>query len=185
MKHTTEWATIGKIVAPFGIRGELKVYSLTDIPDRFVMLKEIYLGPDHTPRQVVGVRPHKGDVVLLKLKGVNDINMAETLRNQELCIPLEDLATLPPDAYYQHDIVGLQVRTLQDQPVGTIAEIMPTGANDVYVVQSPSGKQILLPAIKEVIKQIDLMRQVMYIHPMEGLLDDDTLVIDPTEKEEE
>jgi 16S rRNA processing protein RimM len=166
----TEWATIGNIVAPFGVRGELKVRPLTDIPNRFAEMKMVYLGAEHNQYRIVSVRPYKGEMFVLKLAGINDANTAETLRNAALMIPLSQLAELPPDSYYQHDILGLQV-------------IIVTGSNDVYVIKTPGGKQILIPAIKDVVKQVDLNRKMMYIDPIEGLLDNDETPED--EKEDE
>jgi 16S rRNA processing protein RimM len=172
----TEWATIGKVVAPLGIRGELKVLSLTDIPNRFSELEAVYLGPRHTRHLIKGFRPYKGEMVVLKLAGIEDANTAETLRNFDLTIPLDQLAKLPPDSYYQHDILGLHVRTIGGRELGTIVEIMVTGSNDVYIIQAPDGKQMLVPAIKDVIQQVDLIRQIMYIDPIAGLLDSDEAV---------
>ncbi len=119
MQHKTEWATIGKIVAPFGIHGELKVFSLSDVPDRFASLKAVYvLRPEPVRYVIKNVRPFKGDFVLLKFAGINDANTADTLRNTEVVIPVDQLATLPPDSYYQHDILGLQVYTLENRLIG-------------------------------------------------------------------
>jgi 16S rRNA processing protein RimM len=176
MQNKTEWATIGKIVALFGLRGELKVASFSDIPDRFVHLDSVHLGPDHTRYVIEGVRPYKGDMVLLKLSGIDDANAAEPLRNLALCIPLDQLAELPPDSYYQHDILGLQVYTLENRSVGVIVDIIITGSNDVYVVKGQDRQQILIPAIKAVIKQVDLIRRKMYIDPIKGMIDDDAEV---------
>jgi 16S rRNA processing protein RimM len=167
----TEWATIGQVVALFGVRGELKVRSLTDIPDRFQQLEAVYLGPDSRPYRIEHVRPHKGEMVILKLAGIDDANAAEALRNQSLLIPLSQLARLPPDSYYQHDILGLTVLLLDGRELGPIADILVTGSNDVYVIQGADGKQILIPAIKAVVKQIDLIRHTMYIDPLPGLLE--------------
>jgi 16S rRNA processing protein RimM len=167
MEDTREWVTIGKIVAPFGIRGELKVRSLTDIPDRFVTLDAVYLSPNYIAYTIEGVRPYKGeDMHLLKLRGVDDATAAETLRNSDICVPLSALPQLPPNSYYQHDIVGLQVFRLDGTLMGVIDDIMPTGGNDVYVIKAPNSEQILIPAIKDVVKQIDLIRRVMYIDPI-------------------
>ena len=182
---TTEWATIGKIVAPFGIKGELKVFSLTDIPNRFAQLETIFLGDDHMPHKIAAVRPYKGDMVVIKFVGLDDATTADTLRGRDLSIPLEKLAQLPPDSYYQHDILGLHVATLNGRELGTIIEIMETGSNDVYVVKGDDGKQVLLPAIKDVVKQVDLIRQMMYIEPMAGLLDDDAVLDDTNDVAEE
>lgn len=181
-KTETEWATIGKVVAPFGVHGELKVVSFTDIPNRFAELETIYLGPECTPYHITSVRPYKGEMVVLRLDGIVDANIAETLRNFELTIPVSQLAKLPPDSYYQHDILGLQVSTLSGRSIGPIVDIIPTGSNDVYVIKAADGRQILIPAIKDVIKQVDLIRRMMYIEPIAGLLDnDDTALADEEE----
>jgi len=173
----TEWATIGKIVAPFGLRGQLKVNSLTDIPDRFAQLEAVYLSPDYERYTIKEVRPYKGDMVLLKIDGITNATAAETLRDRDLCIPEDQLAQLPPDLYYQHDILGLAVARLDvERTVGTIVDIIVTGGNDVYVIKAPDGKQFLIPAVKAIIKQVDLLRRVMYIDPIGGLLDDDAIV---------
>ena len=172
--RTTEWATIGQVVALFGVRGELKVRLLTDIPNRFQQLEAINVGPDHRRYIIEHVRPHKGEIVVLKLAGIDDANTAEALRRLELCIPLSHLAKLPPDIYYQHDIIGLRVITLDNRELGPIVEIIETGSNDVYVIKGQDGKQLLIPAIKAVVKQIDLIRGTMYIDPLPGLLEPPT-----------
>ena len=167
----TEWATIGKVVALFGIHGELKVHLLTDVPNRFAELGAVYVGPDHIRRLIQSVRPYKGEMIVLKLEGIDDANTAESLRDQNLAIPASELAQLPPDSYYQHDILGLSVITLAGQKLGSIVDIIVTGSNDVYVIKALNGSQILIPAIKDVIKQVDLIRRTMYIDPLPGLLD--------------
>lgn len=166
-----EWATIGQVVALFGVRGELKVRSLTDIPNRFTELDKVYLGEEHTPHSVEHVRPYKGGLVILKLAGLDDANAVESLRNAVVQIPLQALAKLPPDSYYQHDILGLQVYTLDNAPLGRIVDIIETGSNDVYVINTGGSKQAFIPAIKDVVKQIDLQRRTMHIDPIPGLLD--------------
>lgn len=167
----TDWATVGKVVALFGVRGELKVRLLTDIPNRFTELEAVHLGPNHTSYPIQTVRPYKGEMVVLKLEGINDANAAESLRGLDLQIPLSELAKLPPDSYYQHDILGLQVLTLAGRNLGHIVDIIVTGSNDVYVIKAPAGQQILIPAIKDVVKQIDLIHRTMHIDPLPGLLD--------------
>lgn len=182
-KETEEWATIGNVVAPFGVQGELKVRSLTDIPNRFAELDGVYLGPNHIRHLIKSTRPYKGEMVVLKLADIDDANAAEALRNVDLTIPVSQLTKLPPDSYYQHDIFGLEVYTLSGHDVGKIVDIIVTGSNDVYVIKAPDGQQILIPAIKDVIKQVDLKRQMMYIDPMSGLLNDQEAII--VEEEEE
>lgn len=178
----TEWATIGKVVALFGVHGELKVHLLTDIPNRFAELDAVYSGPDHIQRPIQRVRPYKGEMVVLKLEGIDDANTAEALRNQNLDIPLGQLTKLPPDSYYQHDILGLSVITLDGRELGNIVDIIVTGSNDVYTIKTPGGSQVLIPAIKDVIKQVDLIRRTMYIDPLPGLLDN---ISEETREEEE
>ncbi len=186
IQKTTEWATIGKIVAPFGLRGQMKVTSLTDIPDRFSHLEEVYLGSEYTSYTIKEVRPYKGNMVLLKVAGIANATAAEALRNQDVFIPAEQLAKLPPDFYYQHDILGLSVEKVNGgQVVGTIVDIMPTGGNDVYVIKASDGKQYLIPAVKSIIKQVDLIRRVMYIEPIGGMLDDDAVVDEQESPDEE
>jgi 16S rRNA processing protein RimM len=170
-QNETEWATIGKVVALFGVRGELKVRLLTDIPNRFAELDAVHVGPNHTRHLIQRVRPYKGEMIVLKLEGIDDANAAEPLRNQDLQIPLSELAKLPPDSYYQHDILGLRVFTLDRRDLGKIVDILITGSNDVYVVKTPGGSQVLIPAIRHVIKEVDLNRHAMYIDPLPGLLD--------------
>lgn len=169
---STEWATIGVVVALFGIRGELKVRLLTDIPDRFAELDAVYLGPADRRYAIARARPYKGEMVIVKLEGVDDTNAAEALRNAELRIPISELAKLPPDSYFQHDILGMTVYTLAGRALGPIIDIIETGSNDVYVIRGADGKQILIPAIKAVVKQVDLTRRVMSIDPLPGLLED-------------
>lgn len=170
----TEWATIGKVSTLFGVRGELKVRLLTDIPNRFAQLDAVYIGPEHVRFLIKSVRPYKGEMILLGLEGLNDANTAETVRNLNICIPLSQLAKLPLGSYYQHDIIGLGVYRLDGREVGRIINIITTGSNDVYVIKTTAGQEVLVPAIKDVIKQIDLVRRTMHIDPMPGLLDNDS-----------
>jgi len=180
MQSTTEWATIGRIVAPFGIHGEVKVLSLSDIPDRFSHLTVIYVRRDstHIAYKIRTVRSYKGDMVVLKLVGIDDVKTAEALRNLDIIIPVQALAELPPDSYYLHDIIGLQVVTLSGQAVGNVIDIISTGSNDVYVVKTQDEREVLIPAVKEIVKQVDLRHQMMYIDPIKGLLDDEEAIID-------
>lgn len=180
-QSNTEWVTVGQVVALFGVRGELKVRLLTDIPNRFSELDAVYVGQQHTRHVIESVRPYKGEMIILKLANFDDASAAEALRNAELQIPLSKVAKLPPDSYYQHDILGLQVLTLGGKAVGTIVDIIVTGSNDVYVVKTLAGTQQLIPAIKDVIKQIDLIRRTMHIDPIPGLLDNS----DTQDREEE
>lgn len=167
----TEWATIGQVVALFGVRGELKVCLFTDIPDRFAHLASVYLDPDYRRLEIERVRPYKGEMIVLKLCGIDDANAAEALCGQCLLIPADQLAQLPSGSYYQHDILGLAVFLPDGRELGQIVDILQTGSNDVYVVKEPAGKQVLIPAIREVVRQIDLIHRTMSIDPLPGLLE--------------
>src|SRR5437763_15019899 len=124
-------------------------------------------------------------MVLMKVAGIEDANTAESLRNFDITIPFSQLAKLPPDSYYQHDILGLHASTLDGRDVGKIVDIMITGSNDVYIIKAADGRQVLVPAIKEVVKQVDLIRKIMYIEPIRGLLDDTEVVSIEEEEESE
>lgn len=184
-QSTSEWVTIGQVVALFGLRGDLKVRLLTDIPDRFSAIQRVFVGPKHLPYQIQDVRPYKGEIILLKLAGCDDANTAEALRNAVLQLPPGELATLPPGSYYQHDILGLQVYAQDGAFVGRIVDIITTGSNDVYVIKTEDATQVLIPAIKDVITQIDLQKRTMHIDPMPGLLDNSDRQDREQEREEE
>ncbi|WP_052888355.1 ribosome maturation factor RimM [Thermogemmatispora carboxidivorans] len=183
MQRDMEWATVGRVIAPFGLRGEVKVLPMSDLPDRFAQLEAVYCGSPPRRHRIEHVRPYKSGLVLLKLQGFDSLTAAEALRNCELQIPLAELPPLPPDSYYQHDILNLRVLTLDGQEVGSITEIWLTGSNDVYAIRMRDGRQALIPAVKEVVKQIDLVRRTMYIDPLPGMLDDREAIIDRGESE--
>ncbi len=168
-----EWVTLGRVVAPFGVRGDLKVFPLTDIPNRFTQVEEVYLGPQHLPYRIASARPYKGTLLLLHLAGIESANQAEELSGQTMEIPLSHIAPLPPDQYYVHDLLGLRVETSAGQVLGIIKDILPTGGNDVYVVEEQSSKrEVLVPAVKEMVKRIDIAAGVLILDPIPGLFDE-------------
>jgi 16S rRNA processing protein RimM len=158
---------VGRVVRPFGLRGELKVELLTDYPEQLGRLRTVYLGPQEEPRTVEGLRLHKG-AALFKLAGCDDRTTAEALRGALVQITLEDAVPLEEDEYYEHQIVGMAVVEQDGTPLGKIREIISTGANDVYLVVGPEG-QVLLPAIESVILEIDLDADRMVVNVLEGL----------------
>ncbi len=168
-----EWVTIGQIVALFGIRGEVKVLPQTDIPDRFSQLREVYLGPDHQRFRITKASVYKANMVLLGLAGIESANAAEPLIGQAITIPLAQIPALPSDQYYIHDLIGLRVESLTGQHLGVIADILATGANDVYLVrEAGSGRDVMVPAVKEMVKHVDIPAGVIIIDPIPGLFDD-------------
>jgi 16S rRNA processing protein RimM len=172
--HVPEgYMAIGMITGAHGLRGEVKVELHTDFPERFAPGLEVYLGEELDKTTVGTARPHQGQV-LLQFHGIDDRTQAEALRGLWLFIPEEEAVTLEEDTYFVHDIIGLSVHTSSGELLGTVEQVLFTGANDVYVVQSPGEKprEILLPAIDEVIKQVDLENGILTVELLPGLLDE-------------
>ena len=158
---------IGKIVAPRGIRGELKVNSETEEPARCYDLEEVYLGEEHVRFVVRRVRLHKNQA-LLQLEGIEDRDEAELWRDAYVYVHIKDALPLREGEYYYHQIEGLDVLSEEGVLLGKVTEIIATGANDVYVIEGAEG-ELLLPAIKDVILEVDLDRGVMIVRVPEGL----------------
>lgn len=162
------YLVVGRVTRPWGIQGEVKVEIITDFPDRFSLLQKVYLGPEAAPFTLEGFRLHKG-AALLKLEGCHDRATAEKLRGQLVQIPFQEAMPLQEDEYYEHQIVGLAVWTAGGEYLGTVDEIIFTGSNDVYVVRG-KGKEILIPAIEDVVLEISLAQGRLMVELMEGLI---------------
>jgi 16S rRNA processing protein RimM len=159
---------VARVVAAHGVQGEVRCEVLTDFPERFVRTKRLYGGADRHIIPIVRARQVRAGV-LLKLEGVDTRNAAEQLRGMVLYVKDTDAVSLPADTYFWHQIVGLRVRTVDGQELGVIADILPTGSNDVYIVRG-EGREILLPAIHDVVQNIDLDNELMTVELLEGLL---------------
>ena len=159
---------IGRIVAPHGVRGDLRILPDTDRPEIFKKLKTIYIGGK--PCHLLSARPHK-NVYILHVEGVDDRNMAETLISKVVEVPFSELPQREEGSYYYFQLIGLQVVTEDGKAVGTVKEIIETGANNVYSISTPEGKEILLPAFRDCILDVNVDEKRMTIHVMEGLLD--------------
>jgi 16S rRNA processing protein RimM len=166
------YLTVGQVVGAHGISGELKVKILTDDPHRFRLLDRVYVGLEEqepVPRPLAGYRLHKG-FALLKLGGCDDRATAQSLRGNLIQVPLEEAIPLEEGEYFEYQILGLDVWTPSGEHLGQLVEILYTGANDVYVVQrAASGSEILIPAIEDVILEIDLEAGRLVVEPPEGL----------------
>jgi len=167
------WVAIGRVVGVFGLRGELRIASLTDLPDRFTQLATLYVGDEHTPYAVAGAREHKGQV-LLRLRGIEHIEEAERLRGAMLHIPAAEIAPLPADQFYLHDLIGLRVEDARGTLLGQIGEVVTGAGHDLFVVRTPDGREVLLPAVKEFVKAVDLAGGIVRVEPIPGLFDDAT-----------
>lgn len=176
MTTAPDWLVVGKIVAAFGTKGEIRVLPQTDFPRRFDAGRQLYVERQETPIQIEGVRWHKGQAIL-KLKGVDDRDQAESLRGRFARVPGSDLAELGEDEYYLFQIVGLRVVTDEGVELGRVSEVLQTGANDVYVVPR-GGRELLLPAIAEVIREVDLPADRLVVHLLPGLLPDEPVAED-------
>lgn len=162
--------TIGRIIRPHGIDGTLKVLPLTDFPQHFESLEILYLikgGISKTSLEKA--RFHKG-YVFIKISQCCDRDMAEQWTGADIAIDSKDLWPLQDGEYYHFQIQGLKVITDTGECLGEVKEIIPTGGNDVYVVRN-GRSECLLPAIREVVKSIDLENNVMIVHLLEGLID--------------
>lgn len=161
-----EFLIVGRILAPWGRKGEVKVEVMTDFPDRFESGRSLYL--DGRPLRIEESRPHKQHL-LVKLATIDSIDDAEKLRAHHLTIPSSELRPLPDDEYYAFQIVGLKVSTTEGRYVGEVTDVMTTAGNDVYVVRAGS-REVLIPAIEDVVKSVDLDAGEMVIEAIEGLL---------------
>ncbi|WP_274651567.1 ribosome maturation factor RimM [Paenibacillus humicola] len=171
---TEQWLTVGKVVNTHGIRGEIKVVSQTDFPEeRFAEGSVLWLVHPETQQrlsvEVQGARMHK-NMYIVKLKGCDDINEAEKYKGWQLKVSRDDLAELDEGEYYHYEIIGCRVVTDEGAELGTVTEILSPGANDVWVVQPPKGKQVLIPVIDDVLLRVDLGTKTVTVRLMEGLI---------------
>ena len=162
---------VGQIVNTFGIKGEVKVVPFTDDIKRFDNLKKVYVKTQKESKQykIENVKYHK-NMVLIKLEGINTVENAETLRNAFLEIDRKDAVPLEEGTYFIADVMGAEVYTDEGKLLGKVEDIFNTGSNDIYVVKDELGKQILLPGIKEVIKEVLLEQEKIIVHLIPGLI---------------
>jgi 16S rRNA processing protein RimM len=168
-----EWnLTIGEIVAPFGLAGEVKVRLETDFPERFARLKQVCLRwptGRATVLDVESTRLHKGQV-LLKLRGITTIDAAETLRNALVQVREQEAVPLPANEFYIHDLIGCAVVTVEGRTLGQVTSVLRGGAaNDVLVI-GEGKSEILLPMVRDVIRQVDIALRRILVSPSPGLL---------------
>lgn len=143
----------------------------TDYPERFLTREEFFLdGPAPRWAQVEGVRFHKG-LPLVKFAGCDDRSAAESLRGYRLLVPAEEVPPLPDGTYYHFQLIGLQAETEAGEPLGLLERVFPTGANDVFVLRAPDGRELLIPATREVVRSIDLAGRRLVIRVLPGLLE--------------
>ena len=162
---------VGVIANTHGIRGEVKVFPTTEDPQRFEWLKEVLLdtGKEMLPLKISSVRFFK-NLVIVKFKGIDNINDIEKYKGKDLYVTRENAIPLEEDEYYIADIIGAAVYTEDGEEFGTLTDVLETGANLVFVVKH-EGKDVLLPAIPDCVKDVDTEEKKVVVHILPGLLD--------------
>jgi 16S rRNA processing protein RimM len=165
---------VGKVRRPHGVTGDVLVEIYTDFPERLQPKASVYAGEDHLPLTISRQRFHN-EGALLAFDGFSTPEQVGRFRNQILYIKSTEVEELPEGEYYFHELLGLSVLDETGEFLGNVTEIMETGANDVYVITNDAGRELLLPAINEVILDVDLVSKVMKVHLLPGLLDNGDL----------
>ena len=162
---------VGQVLKPQGIKGEIKVKSISSNPERFKTLKKIYIQKENLLTYSIEKVRISNKFVFLKLLGINNREDTETLRGCDILIDKSELIDLLPGDYFIHDLIGCQVVTEDGLKLGKLIDVSQYSSNDVYVVKNEVGEEILLPATKEVIKQVDVEQKRIIVHLLEGLID--------------
>jgi 16S rRNA processing protein RimM len=169
----SEYITVGKIAAPYGVQGAVKVIPLTDFPERFSAKRHYFLVKGSLKLKVdawlVGRSKRQ---LIMKIDGIDTPEEAREYRHALLQVPREEVWPLPEGHYYHFQVIGLQVQTEGGALLGTVVDILETGSNDVYVLKDEQGKEFLIPALKEVVKGIHPEKGLMVVRPLPGLLEE-------------
>ncbi len=167
-----QFLRVGVITSTHGIKGEVKVFPTTDDPNRFKSLKEVILdtGKEQVTLTISGVKFFK-QFVILKFKQFDSINDVERFKGMNLLVTRENALPLEEGEYYIADLIGCSVITDTNEDLGELIDVLETGANDVYVVKTKEGKEVLLPYIEQCILNIDIENKLITAHIMPGLLD--------------
>lgn len=166
--------SIGKVLKPRGLKGEIKVLPLTENAERRfkkgnILFVQGLKGEEHSTYTINKVSFSSKNTVFLKLDEISSYEEANSLRDQYFVIPQSELEPLEEDSYYLFQIIGLEVVDENYNKIGEVVEIQQTGSNDVYIVRNEAGKEVLLPAIKDVVKKVDLYQNIMVVHLLPGL----------------
>lgn len=163
------YLAIGFLRRPHGVMGEVIMDLHTDFPQRIKPERKVYIGEKHETFTLETVRPH-GNGLLIKLHGFDSPESAGRFRNQWMYVKSTEVPALPEGQYYKHQLIGLTVMTDAGEKLGILNEVLETGANDVYVVVKEDGKEILLPAIPDVVLDVNMNDKLMKVHIIDGLL---------------
>lgn len=173
MKNKLKLLSVGQITSAHGLKGEVKVYPTTDDPEvRFRQLKSVILKTpkEEIPVDIRSVRFSR-NLALLKFEGIDGIDAVERYKGAYVCVPRDKAQKLGPDEYYEADLLGMEIVSDEGEAIGILTRVLHTGANDVYEIETDpeTKKTVLIPAIKECVKKVDVDSGVMTIHVMEGL----------------
>jgi 16S rRNA processing protein RimM len=159
---------VGRLRRPHGITGEILMDVLTDFPERLRPGKTVYVGETHEPLRIAGIRGHNLELIV-RFHGMNTSEEVGRLRNALAFVKASEVPTLPEGEYYHHQLLGLTVVDETGNELGKLEQILETGANDVYVVKTTEGKELLLPAVEDVILEVNLERREVRVRPPEWL----------------
>jgi 16S rRNA processing protein RimM len=169
-----EYLEVGKIVNTHGIKGEVKVIPLTDDPHRFQKLKKVYIDQINSLKKVeIEEVKYQKNTVILKFKDINDLNTAETLKDLYLKVDRQNAVKLNKDSFFICDLIGCEVSDEKGRSLGLLKEVLKTGSNDVYAVGFENEKDILIPALKSVVKEISIENKKITVSLPKGLIDDE------------
>lgn len=171
-KNMEQFLKVGVITSVHGIRGEVKVFPTTDDPRRFKKCREVLVDPDQEKKilEIEHVKFFK-QFAIIKFKGFENPDEIMPYKGRELYVTRENAVPLGEDEYYIADLIGIQVSDENDTILGILEDVIETGANDVYSVRTDEGREILLPAIRECILEVDVENRRMKVHVMDGLMD--------------
>lgn len=162
------YLSVGLLRRPHGLRGELLMEVLTDFPQRLRVGTRLFVGSEHAPVTIASIRSHN-DGLLIRFRGVENPESAGKYRGKTVFVRAEDRPPLPEGEFYHHEVIGLRVVNEVGEELGTLAEILITGANEVYVVKRPDGRELLLPAIEDVVLKIDPAAGLVRVRLLPGL----------------
>jgi 16S rRNA processing protein RimM len=168
----TDLVRIGQITSSHGVRGEVRVFPLTNFPERFATLHTVLLGDEARPVRVK-YRTTVKNMIILSIEGVEDRDASDKLRGQYVQVPKSEIFALPEGHFYVSDLIGLDVVDPDGNPLGRLVEVNSSSpAHDLYVVERPDQKRYMVPAVKQFVKQIDLAGGKVVVQPIPGLLED-------------
>lgn len=165
-----KFTAIGKITSTHGIKGDVKIYPLTDDPDRFLSLEKVYVGEIKELLILQEVKLHKG-MVLLRFKGMEDINQVIRYKNQYIYVLDQDRVKLPDSRYFISDLLECKVVDTSGNLIGNITHVLQSAANDVYVIHSDQGKEFLIPAVERFVVSVDIINKKVVVDPIEGMIE--------------